>query len=193
LDNRGVPPRRVYEYRVERDLWGPIRADISLIRRSVRRRLRDRLRRREPSGDVVLFHQTFTPRLELDDLERYAAELERAAGHGNDGTLGCFVDTRTRDSVVKVALYERWFDGSHLRCDELACRSFDPDDDGALVASAEFVAELEDWAEQRNDAREASYLEASVEDAARDERALEHASAANELAQILARHSARAE
>jgi hypothetical protein len=127
------------------------------------------------------------------DLERYAAELERAARHGNDGTLGCFVDTRTRDSMVEVRLYERWFDGSHLRCDELASRSFDPDDDGALVASAEFVAELEVWAEQRNDAREASYLEARVEDAARDERALEHASAANELAQILARHGAGAE
>lgn len=113
------------------------------------------------------------------------------ARHGNDGTFGCFVDTRTRAGLVEVTLYERWFDGRRLQCDALESRTFDPADEGALVASAEFVAELQVWSEERNDARDAAYLEASVEDAARDQRALEQASAADELARILTRLPSR--
>ena len=169
------------------------RAEISLVRQPASPKLYKWFRHRNLGDPVVLFHRTFTPRLELDELERYAEQLERVARHGNDGTLGCFVHTRTRDSLVDVTLYERWFDGRQLQCDELASRTFDPHDDGTLVASAEFVAELEAWAEERNGARDASYLEASVEDAVRDERALQQASAAHELAQILARHASRAD
>lgn len=181
----GGPP---YEYRVDRDIWGPSRAEIKLIRRTVSRGL---LKHRHQRGrdEVVLFHRTFKPRLQLDELERFAQELDRVAKHGNEDTLGCFVDTRTRDGVVGITLYERWFDGRRLICDELASCTFDPEDETALVASAEFVVELENWAERRNDEREAAYLEQSVEDAARDERAVERASAASELASILAKHS----
>jgi len=181
-----------YVYRVERDIWGPGRAEISLIRElPPRRGLLGHRRGRDDHDRLVLFHRTFTSQFELQELERYAAELERAARHANEGTFGCFVATQSRGDAVVATLYERWFDGAHLRCEQLARREFDASDEGTLVASAEFVAELEAWAEQRNDERETSYLEASVEAAARDERALERATAANELARILAEDSAQ--
>jgi hypothetical protein len=183
-----VAERRSHEYRVERDIWGQERAEISLIRQTVSHGLLKRLRD-HGSDDVVVFHRTFKPRLELDQLERYARELERAAKHGNEGTLGCFVDTQGGDGVVEVKLYERWFDGRRLICDELASRRFDPEEDTTLVASTEFLAELQEWAERRNDEREAAYLESSVEDAVREQRSVERASAASELASILAKHS----
>lgn len=180
--------RPPYEYRVVRDAWGASRAEITLVRRAVshgflkHRHERDR-------DEVALFHRTFKPRLEFVELERYAQELERVAKHANEGTMGCFVDTRSRDGVVKVTLYERWFDGQHLITDELASRTFDPDEESALVASAEFVAELEDCAERRNAERVTAYLEHSADDAVREERAVERASAASELAWILGKHS----
>ncbi len=178
-----------YEYRVERDIWGPARAEITLIRRTAPRGLLAPFRGRRTASELRLFHRTFKPRFELDELERYARELDQVARHGNEGSLGCFVDTRTHYGVVEVALYERWFDGHDLICDELASRRFDPEDEGAVVAGAEFVAELQDWAERRNDERDMSYLQSSVEDEVRERGSAERASAAHELASILARHS----
>jgi hypothetical protein len=175
---------------VVRDIWGPKRAEITLFRRVANHGLRQHLRS-HGHDEVVLFHRTFKPRLELDQLERYAQQLERVAKHGNEGTLGCFVDTRTRDGGVTVTLYERWFDGDQLITDELASRTFDPEEESTLVASAEFVAELEDWSERRNTERETAYLEHSVEDAAREERSLERSSAASELTRILAKPSVK--
>jgi hypothetical protein len=179
-------PKPEYRYTVERDVWGPGRAEVSLVRRQVRHGLLARLHGGQGSGDdLVMFRRTFRPGFELAELDHYIAELEQVAGHANGGTFGCFVDTRSRDGVVEITLYERWFDGRKLCCDELARREFDAEDEQALVASAEFVAELQDWAERRNDEREAGYRTESVEDDARRERATERASAADELAQIL--------
>jgi hypothetical protein len=124
--------------------------------------------------------------LEWAAVETYASELTRVAEHANNRTLGCFTESNKEGGKVRVALYERWFDGEHLRCDELARRVFDPSDERTLVSSAEFLAELEAWAERRNEEREAAYLDASADDAARTENSLEQESAAQELARILA-------
>lgn len=141
----------------------------------------------------MLFHRPFRPLLELKELEHYASELDLVARHANDGTLGCFVDTRPHEGVVEVALYDRWFDGEHLRCDELARRRYDAGDEGALVASAEFVAGLEHWAERRNEERELIYASEREEAAAREQDAREAAVAASELADILRSHTGGAD
>jgi hypothetical protein len=54
------------------------------------------------------------------------------------------------------------------------------------VDSSEFLAELQAWAEQRNDEREASCLDAAAEETTRTERSIERAAAADQLARILA-------
>jgi hypothetical protein len=163
---------------------------VSLVRRSAPQRRRSLLRRGGDDGEVVvLFKRTFRPLLELKELERYAGALEMVARHANDGTLGCFVDTRPHEGIVEVALYDRWFDGDSLRCDELAHRRFDAGDDQSLVASAEFVAELQQWAERRNDERELTYATDREEAAARERDTQEAAAAAGELATILRSHT----
>jgi hypothetical protein len=180
----GPEPR--YHYSVVRDLGGPSYADVALIRSSGPHGVLDQLLQRDRRDTVVLHHRTFRPKFELLALEAYAARLERTAEHGNNGTLGCFVDAEPRrNGIVHVTLYERWFDGQHLRCERLAGRDFDSTDESALVASSEFQAELQAWAEQRNHDRDAAYLDAAAEEAAQTERAAERANAAHELARIL--------
>jgi hypothetical protein len=157
-----------------------------LIRCSVAHGVVEHLLHHERRDAIVLHHRTFRPMLELAELEAYAAQLEHAAEHGNEGTLGCFVETENgEDGIVRVALYERWFDGRRLRCERLAGRDFDSTADNAVVDSSEFLAELQVWAERRNDEREASHREAATEDAVRTERSIERATAAAELDRIL--------
>jgi len=177
-----------YRYEVQRDVWDAGRTDVALVRRAPQPR-RLSLHRSAGGEPLVLFHRTFKPLLELKELERYAAELEQVARHANEGTLGCFVDTRSQEGVVEVAMYDRWFDGENLRCDELARRRFDAGDDQSLVASAEFVAELQQWAERRNDEREITYASEREETTARERDARESAAAADELAAILRSHT----
>lgn len=176
-----------HHYSVVRDLGGPSYADVALIRSSGPHGVLDQLLHRDRRDTLVLHHRTFRPKFELMELEAYAAQLERAAEHGNCGTLGCFVDTEPlRDGTVHVTLYERWFDGRYLRCKRLSRRHFDPADDSTLVESSEYHAELQAWAERRNDERDTGYLDALAEESARCERSVERAQAARELAQILA-------
>ncbi len=118
----------------------------------------------------------------------YQAMIERAAEHGNRGTLGCFVTSAPlADGGVRVALYERWIDADKLRCEQLAQRVFDAQHPDALVGGAEFAAELRDWARRRNEEREAAALQASWDDMQSAEDAAERRRAANELAAILER------
>jgi hypothetical protein len=177
-----------FSYEVRRDARDAGRIDVSLVRRTPAPR-RLSLRRGSAGESVVLFHRTFRPLLELKELERYAADLALVARHLTEGTLGCFVDTRPYEGIVEVALFDRWFDGDQLHCDELARRRFDAGDDQSLVASAEFVAELEQWAERRNDERELTYASDREEAAARERDAREAAAAAGELAGILRSHT----
>jgi hypothetical protein len=182
--------RSRYHYSVVRDLGGPARADVALVRSSGPHGVLERLLHKPPGDAVVLAHRTFRPMFELSDMEAYAAQLQRAATHGNEGTLGCFVDTKQgEDGTVRVALYERWFDGQRLRCDELACRDFDATEPDAVASSAEFLTELQSWAADRNDQQELDYLEAAAQDRDRVERATERSDAARDLAQILASHN----
>jgi hypothetical protein len=176
-----------YYYSVVRAARSPGYADIALIRRSEPHGVLDRLLHREPRDALVLHHRTFRPLLQTTELQTYAAQLERVADHANHGTLGCFVETqKQQNGLVRVALYERWFDGHRLHCEQLASREFDASDGSALIASAEFLAELRDWAEQRNEERQASELEAAAEDAGHLQRASDRREAADQLARILA-------
>jgi len=179
-----------YHYSVVRDSAGPGHVDVALVRFRGQHGL---LHRRD--GDaLVLAHRTFRPMGELAELEAYAGQLERAAAHANEGTFGCFVNTEQRDDgVVRVVLYERWFDGQHLRVEELAHRDFDATGPDAVASSAEFLTELQAWAAERNEQREAGYLEAIAKDRDEVERATERAAAARELAQILDGHNTPAD
>jgi hypothetical protein len=136
-----------------------------------------------------MFHRNFRPIGELNELEAYASMLGRVAQHASEGTFGCFVETESRGGDVEVTLYERWFGGGRLHCDELARHTFDASDEGSLVESAEFRAEIERWAEEQNERREALYLDAASDDELRTEQAAERAAAAQALAGILARRA----
>ncbi|MGZ6569505.1 MAG: hypothetical protein ACXVHJ_00340 [Solirubrobacteraceae bacterium] len=173
-----------------RDVGGPGYADVALVRFPAPHGVVERLLHRERRDGVVLAHRTFRPMFDLTEMEAYAAQLERAAEHGNEGTLGCFVETEQRDDgIVRVALYERWFDGRQLRCEQLALRDFDAAEPDAVVVSAEFLTELQAWAADRNEQREDGYIDAAVDDRDRAERAAERDDAARQLAEILEAHN----
>jgi hypothetical protein len=181
-----------YRYSVERRPARPGSVDVALVRRDAPRRVLDHVRHHDRDDTVVLFHRTFRSMFELAALETYAAQLARVAEHANCGTLGCFIETKPERGNVQIALYERWFDGSHLHCEELDRRVFDPADETTLVASAEFLAELEDRAAQRNEARDAAYLDASADDVERTRTSREQEAAAEELTRILPSETGRA-
>jgi hypothetical protein len=184
---------RAYRYEVQRDYPWPGFADLALVRHEVPHGRSTRLHKGGQDGESMLFHRSFRPLLELAALESYAGQLARVAQHANDGTLGCFVVIDSRVGMLQIRLYERWFDGQRLHVDELAQRVFDPCTDGTLVSSAEFLAELRDRGERRDEEREVAYLEASVEDDSRTRRAMERDQAAEELARILASELTRPE
>ena len=184
----GSPPS--YHYSVVRDVGGPRYADVALIRWKAPHGVLEHLRGHDRRDAVVLHHRSFKPMLELSQMEDYAAQLEQAARHGNNGTLGCFVEINRRDDgVVRVILYDRWFDGHRLRCEELAHRDFDASRDDAVVASSEFLVELQAWAAEQNERRETSYLDAAEDERAVTERAVDRQAAATGLANILASHN----
>ena len=184
--------QRRYRYEVERDYPRPGFVDVALVRREEPQGKFHRLHQHGHDEELMLFHRTFRPLLELAALETYAGQLARVAQHATDGTLGCFIVIDSPVGMLQIRLYERWFDGQRLHVNELAQRVFDPGDDGTLVCSAEFLAELGDWAERRNDERDAANLEASAEDGSRTQRAMERERVAEELARILASEITRA-
>jgi hypothetical protein len=59
----------------------------------------------------------------------------------------------------------------------------------AMVASAEFLADLRIWADRRNEERETAVLQERDADDARRRLASEHEAASQELSQILAAHA----
>lgn len=194
---RVSPSRSTYHYRVDRDIWSAERADISLVRDKQPEGQLDRLFRRTRDSEV-LWSQRFKPAVEAEQLERYAETLELVARHANEGTMGCFIHTEAVAGEVDVRLYERWFDGQNLHCEELAHRVFDSDEEAATVASAEFIAELEAWAQQRNAQREGELqrmkqtaTEAAVREEATAQIERERENVARDLARILREEAAR--
>jgi len=172
-------------YRVTRcwDRAGYLR--VALVREAPRRDHRPAAAERD---HIVVAQRTFRARFELFELEAYAAQLERAAEHGNRGTLGSFVEIEpSADGAVSVTLYERWFKGRHLRCEQLASRRFDADQDDALVASAEYLVELQDQAAQRNRQREAANCDIRNDDSAAAHDPAGSLTAAGRLAELLKR------
>jgi hypothetical protein len=123
-------------------------------------------------------------------MASYRAALEQAAQHATTGHYGCYVETRRlRGGKVEVELIERVVVESKLRTEILASRTFDASDEGALVASSEFAAELSDWAERVNTERETVLAEGAVERDAALADAAERERAAAELEEILRRTS----
>lgn len=183
-----------YRYSVVRDTGGPGHADVALVRFSGPHGVLEHLLHRHASDIVVLARRSFRPMFELAQMEAYAAQLELLAKHANEGKFGCFVETEQRDGgIVRVVLYERWFDGQRLHMEELARRDFDATDPDAVASSAGFLTELQIRAAERNEQREAGYLEADVEGRGRLEQATEREQAARELAQILKSHNTPAD
>jgi hypothetical protein len=181
--------RPVHRFEVHHREVAGGRVEMSLVRRLDERghELHRLLRGGRQSQAVVLAARSFGTR-DIAALSSYQATLERAAEHGNRGTLGCFVDSvALADGRVRLELYERWLDGDKLRCEQLAQRVFDAQDDEALVSSSEFAAELREWSERRNEQRDAAVLQSSYTDARRAEDNAERRRAAHELAAILAR------
>jgi hypothetical protein len=189
-----TPPSSQRRYRYDVERYSPRLGfvDVALVRHEAPHGRPHRLGQYGRDEGLVLFHRTFRPLLELAALETYAGQLARVARHANDGLFGCFVVIDSPVGLLQIELYERWFDGQRLHVDELAERVFDPGDDGTLVSSAEFLAELEDWAERRNEAREAAYLEASANEESHNRRAIERERLAKELVRILASQTTRA-
>jgi hypothetical protein len=141
----------------------------------------------EPEVIEVLARKRFSAR-DMSGLTSWASVLEEAARHVREGTLGCFVDTEpTSDGKVHIRLYERVIAATQLRTALLAERAFDAGDEQALVRSAEFAAELREWARRRNEERrDAERAALEAEDVRADTARARH-QAARELAEILDR------
>jgi hypothetical protein len=180
MAHAGTDPA-VAPYRVTRRSDGPGYVRIALVRGA-----RDHGRDCSQQPETVLAQRTFRASLELFELESYAAKLERAAEHGNRGTLGCFVQIEPiPDGTVRVTLYERWFIGRHLLCEQLASREFDARKEDDVPASAAYLLDLQHQAAQRNDQREAAAAAAAAEDTAAVHRRNNLMTAAERLADLL--------
>jgi hypothetical protein len=177
-----TPKPPLPEYHVTRCSNGPGRVRIALMRRAP---LGDTGASHTEESRVVLTQRTFDTRVELFALESYAAVLERAAEHGNRGTLGCFVHVEViLPGTVRVTLYERWFHGKYLLCEQLAGREFDARRDDARAESVAYLHELRGQAAQRNHARGAA-AEHGAEDATTARWPSDSTPAAEQLAQLL--------
>jgi hypothetical protein len=187
----GYAPR----YEVRRTLGGKGFTDVALVlTRSPAARRRFAAHHHTEDDTVVLHHHVFRPLSELAELEAYAAQLETAARHAEQGRLWYFLTTRPHaDGTVEVSLFDRWFDGRHLRCEQRAHSEFDSSDEASAAASVEFTASLQAWAEQQNAAREARCRELDGGEQLEAERAAETRDAGRELADLLAGVTRRAE
>jgi hypothetical protein len=165
------------------------RVSVSLVRRRERHSSQRLRHHTETLERTVLFSRSFRSLLESVAQEAYAGRLWLIARYADEGTFGCFAETRPDGEHVEVLLWERWFDGTEIHTDELARRAFDAGDEQSLVASVEFLADLRAWAERRNQEREAAYLEQRIADDDRKQLASEQETASRELHQILAAHA----
>lgn len=159
---------------------------VSLVRRREHRVARHLIAHTEIIERTVLFSKSFRPLLEAVALEHYAAQLRLVGQYAQDGRFGCFVESGSNGGNVEVVLYDRWFEDGEIHTEELARRAFDASDDGSLVASTEFLADLRLWADRRNEQREATILDQRDADAAGERLNAEREAASAELTRILA-------
>jgi hypothetical protein len=175
-------------YEVVRTLGGAGYTDVALVlTRSADKPHRFARHRPQEDTTLVLHHEVFRPLSELAELESYAAQLERAAAHAEAGAFWYFVTTKAhRDGTVEVSLFDRWFDGRKLRCEERAHREFSSRDESVETAAVDFTAGLQAWAEHRNEEREAACREAAGHEDVEDTQAAQSAAGALELSALLA-------
>jgi hypothetical protein len=176
-------------YEVVRTLGGSSFTDVALVlRRSTSVTHRFGARHHHADDDtVVLHHRVFRPVAELAELEAYAAQLEIAAANAARGQLWYFVTTRPHaDGTVEVTLFDRWFDGRQVHCEQRAHGEFDSSDEASSAASIEFAATLQAWAEHQNDGREARCRELGGDELLEAEQAAQALTGARELASLLA-------
>jgi hypothetical protein len=177
--------RHVWEVESSDDAGGQVRVSLVRRREHTTRGLRSHT---ETLERTVLFSQCFRPLLETVARDHYIARLQQIAGYAEQGQFGCFAESRSDAGSVEVILWERSFDGTDIRTEELARRAFDARDEQALVASSEFVADLQIWAERRNDERDAAALSERDASDVRAQLAAEREAAGHELSEILAAH-----
>lgn len=177
----------VWEVESAEESAGHVR--ISLVRRREHRLSKHLISHTETLERTVLFSRSFRPLLEAVAIAHYGAQLQLVALHAREGRFGCFVESRSEGANVEVILYDRWFDESDIRTEELARRAFDASDEASLVASTEFLADLKIWADRRNEEREAAILEERDADNARMRLASEQEAASRALNEILATHT----
>lgn len=175
-----------YVWEVECAEASPGTLCVSLVRRREHQAARHLMAHSETVERTVLFSRSFRALLEAVALEHYAAQLRLVAGHAQDGRFGCFVESLSNGGNVEVILYDRWFEDGEIHTEELARRAFDASEEGALVASTEFLADLRLWADRCNEQREASLIDQRDADAARERLNAEREAASAELTQILA-------
>lgn len=165
------------------------RIRISLVRRRVHRFSKRLVARTETVERVVMFSRAFRPLLETVALEHYRAQLGVVARSAETGKFGCFVEVQPKGGNVEVTLYDRWFDGWNIRTEEVTRQAFASTDERSLVASTEFLAELQIWAERQNAEREAVLAGQQDADDARARLAAQRSAASRELSEILAAHT----
>lgn len=177
----------VWQIETEEESGG--RRRLSLVRNR-ERRVHARLRTHTELTDrTVFFSRSFRPLLQTFAMEHYRAVLQRICDHAQAGEFGCFVQTRAQHGSVEIMLYERWFDGGELHTAELARRTFDAGLEGSLVTSTEFLADLQLWAERRNEQRDALIVAEQDADRQRARMTDERDAAARELSMLLAAHT----
>ncbi len=187
----GMGAELVDVWQVEAVEEPPGRRRLSLVR-SREHRVHGRLRTHTEVVDrTVFFSRSFRLLLDGPAMAHYMAVLGQIGQYAQAGEFGCFVQTRPEAGQVEISLYERWFDGAELHTDELARRRFDASEEGSLVASAEFLADLQIWAQQRNEQRDAAILEARDADQQRLRLTSEREAAGQELNRLLAAYTRR--
>jgi hypothetical protein len=184
-----VPDGLTYSYDVESTVEEHGRVAISLVRKREQHSTRHLRHHAETLERTVLFSRSFRPMSESVAQQSYTARLQLIARYADEGTFGCFAETRPDGENVEVVLWERWFDEDEIHTQELARRAFNASDEQSLVTSVEFLADLRAWAERRNQEREAAYLQTRTTADDRKQLASDQEAAGQELDQILAAHT----
>lgn len=116
----------------------------------------------------------------------YEAALSRAAQEARAGEYGCQVAVLPlKDGSIEIVVTEKVIDGMEFRQQVLATRRFDATAENAVVRSAEALAELRAWADERNRHRIERVMAAEATEPGVREQAGERERASRELADIL--------
>jgi hypothetical protein len=92
--------RYVYDVESADEEHGQV--SVSLVRKREHHVTQHLRSRTETLDRTVLFSRRFLPIRDSIALERYSARLSQIARHAQDGTFGCFAETRSDGPSVEV-------------------------------------------------------------------------------------------